>query len=144
LKEVSQFLLAHWPLSLAFLVTLVAIIFFEIRDRQSGGRRVNCTELTRLINHEKAVVVDMRDANDFGQGHIIGALNITANNLKDHQAKLSKMNSRPVVVVDNTGSQVGAMLKLLSQAGLNVYYLTGGLNAWRQDGLPLTTAVEEV
>ena len=85
----------------------------------------------------------MREASDFGQGHIIGALNINTHNLKDHQAKLSKMSSRPVVV-DNTGSQTGAMLKLLSQAGLNVYYLTGGLNAWRQEGLPVTTAVEEV
>lgn len=139
MKEIQPFLLAHWPLSLAFLMTLVAILFYEFRERQSGGKRVNPTELTRLMNHENAVVVDMREASDFIQGHILHALNITAATFKDHQASLRKQSARPIIVVDNNGTGVSPMLKLLSQEGFTVYALTGGVALWKQEGLPLTT-----
>ena len=143
MKDIQPFLLAHWPLSLAFVMTLLAIIFYELRERQAGGKRVNPTELTRMMNHENAVVVDMREASEFIQGHILHAMNITATTFKDHQAKLVKLNSRPIIVVDNNGTGVGPMIKLLSQDGFNVYALTGGLALWRQEGLPLTTVNEE-
>ncbi len=142
MDEILPFLLAHWPLSLAFLITLVAIVLYDVLERKGGAKRVNCTELTRLMNHEKAVVVDVRGAVDFMQGHIIGALNVTPETLKDHQAKLRKMTSRPIIIVDHNGNTIGPMLKLLTQEGLQVASLSGGLNAWRQEGLPLTTVDE--
>ena len=138
MKEIMPFLLAQWPFSLAFLITLVALVVLEIKDRQGAGKRVNCTELTRLINHEKAVMVDVRGAVDFAQGHIIGSINITPETFKDHHAQLRKMASRPIILVDNNGSTVGPMMKLLTQEGLTVSFLGGGLNAWRQEGFPLT------
>lgn len=142
MKEIMPFLLAQWPLSLAFLITLVALVVLEVMDRKGGGKRVNCTELTRLINHEKAVMVDVRGPVDFAQGHIIGSINVTPETLKDHHAQLRKMATRPIILVDNNGSAVGPMMKLLAQEGFTVSFLGGGLNAWRQEGLPLTTIEE--
>lgn len=142
MKEIWPFLLAQWPLSLAFVVTLAAIMFYEWRERQASGQRVDCTELTHLMNHEKALVVDARQASEFAQGHIIGALNITPDTFNDHLVKLRKSNTRPIIVVDSNGSSVGPLLKLLKPEGLTVYFLRGGLTAWRQEGLPLTTVNE--
>jgi rhodanese-related sulfurtransferase len=142
LKEVWSFLLAHWPLSLAFVLTLLAIIFNESRQRSSGGKRVSPTELTQLMNHENAVIVDIRESSDYIQGHILHAMNITVKAFNDHQSSLRKLKSRPAIVVDNNGNTVATMVKLLNQEGFTVYALAGGLISWRQEGLPLTTVNE--
>jgi rhodanese-related sulfurtransferase len=95
------------------------------------------------MNHENALVVDMRDPSEFILGHILHSMNITVGTFKDHHANLNKKKSRPIIVVDNNGTGVTPMIKLLSQEGFTVYALTGGLGLWRQEGLPLTTVNEE-
>ncbi|MBX9586472.1 MAG: rhodanese-like domain-containing protein [Gammaproteobacteria bacterium] len=142
MNDLLPFLLAHWPLTLAFVITLGTLLFFELKDRQGGAQRIDCTEMTRLINHEKALVIDVRKKEEYQQGHIISALNITPENFKDQQAQLQKAKNRPIILIDSNGSGINPMLKLLQQEGLSACYLGGGLSAWRQEGLPVTTVIE--
>lgn len=142
MKELLPFLMAHWPLSLAFVLTLLAIVFLELRDRQSGGKRIGSSELTHLVNHKNAQILDIRESADFIQGHIISSINVTEKTLEDHLGKLRKQSSRPIILVDNNGSSAGSMLKILTKEGLDVHVLAGGLAAWREEGLPLTTINE--
>lgn len=142
MKDLWPFLIAHWPLTVAFVVTLVTLVFYELKDRQGGARRIDCTEMTRLINHEKALVIDVRKKEDFQQGHILSAVNITPETFKEKISDLQKAKSRPIILVDNNGNGINPMLKLLKQEGLSAHCLGGGISAWRQEGLPLTTLSE--
>lgn len=142
MKDLSLFLLAHWPLTLAFIITLITIIFFELKDRQGGAHRIDCTEVTRLINHEKALVIDVRKKEEYQQGHILSSINITPDTFGDKKSELQKAKDRPIILVDNNGNGINPVLKLLRQEGLSAHYLGGGISAWRQEGLPLTTIVE--
>lgn len=142
MKDLLPFFLAHWPLTLAFIVTLITLIFFELKDRQGGAQRIDSAELTRLINHEKALVIDIRKNEEYQKGHILGSLNITPDTFKDKINELQKAKNRPIILVDHNGNGFHTMLKLLRQEGLSAHYLAGGVSAWRQDGLPLTNLTE--
>jgi len=62
-------------------IALVVVLTLLIQNLIGGGGgrdAVDPVRATELINHENAVVVDVRPMADFDQGHIIGAINIRA------------------------------------------------------------------
>ena len=57
------------------LTALVAggMLLWPLLRRTTGGPWVNTTRAIELINREDALVLDVRDAGDYGAGHILGA-----------------------------------------------------------------------
>jgi hydroxyacylglutathione hydrolase len=83
-----------------------------------------------------AIVVDVRNTAEWRSGHITGSLHVPLGRL------VSQMNDRPrsqsVVLVCETGSRSAIGASLLAAAGFeDVTNLTGGVAAWRREGLPL-------
>ncbi len=139
MKQFFQFLINHWLLSSIFILILLLIIYDEIRGRVQGVPRLQPHELTRLINREGAVVLDVRDSHAFMKGHIIGAINIPHTAIDANLKKLSQYKTLPLVIVSangQTGPQEGVHLK--HQGFEKIYFLAGGLAAWQEAGLPLT------
>ena len=90
-----------------------------------------------LVNDEEGVFLDLRDAGDFNQGHIAGALNIPAAKLADRMAELDKYRDKPVVLVCKMGQQAGVAGKQLKAAGFEkVYKMAGGMMEWGNLQLP--------
>jgi rhodanese-related sulfurtransferase len=81
---------------------------------------------------EQAIFVDARDASEYAQGHIPGAVNI------DWRAVPREVESLPdgmIVVYCNTGTlsaQAALAARLMGYD--NVVMLQGGLDGWRRDG----------
>lgn len=81
---------------------------------------------------EQAIFVDSRDASEYAQGHIPGAVNI------DWRAVPREVESLPdgmIVVYCNTGTlsaQAALAARLMGHD--NVVMLQGGLDGWRRDG----------
>jgi len=132
-----EFVINHWPLWLAFVALLVLLVYEELKDKLLGIKRLSPQDLTQMINRDEAVVLDIRDKATFEQGHIIGAINIIGNELDANMARLEKYKDKALVIIDGSGQsmQVAAKLK---KAGFKTYALIGGLNGWRNLGLPLT------
>jgi len=94
---------------------------------------------TEMINREDAVVLDVRPMNDFQAGHIINAINIPNNTLKNQLKQLSKHKSAPIIVACRSGAQSMAACKLLREANFEkVFNLKGGMLAWQNDDLPVS------
>jgi rhodanese-related sulfurtransferase len=105
--------------------------------RRTGGATLSTHEATLLINQQDAVVVDLREPNDYGNGHIINARNIPLSQLEQRMKDLERHKARPLIVHCENGSKAGAAAGLLRKHGFDkVYALAGGLGAWRQAGLP--------
>ena len=95
-------------------------------------------EATRLINHENAVLVDMRNDKDYREGHIVNAVHVPAEQ-NDAAGKLDKYRDRPLIVCCRSGNQSLRLCTELTKKGFaSVYNLKGGLHAWQQAGLPLS------
>lgn len=139
MKQYVQFLIDHWILWLAFVVVIILILIEEIRGRVMGVSRVQPQDLTRLINREDALVVDLRDTNSFVKGHIVNSMNIPRSQFNESISKLTKYKDKPIVFVCANGqasSQEG--LKLKKEHFEKIYSLSGGISAWQSAGLPLT------
>ena len=136
MEKILPFITRHWFLVALFIVALIWLIIEESKNK-GGGRRLSPQSMTRLINSENAVVLDIRDANAFTEGHITGAINVPASEL-DRTNCLEKYKQRSLVLVCSTGQRAStAMNKLHKQGYTKVYILAGGLAAWKNAGLPL-------
>lgn len=130
-----EFLTVHWALAGVFIGLLLALFWVESRRQ---GPAISAQQATRLINHEDALVVDLRDANDFATGHIAGARNIPLSTLSEHTELLKEARTKPVILVCQLGQHSGAAGKLLQQKGcVQVMRLSGGISGWLADKLPL-------
>lgn len=97
-------------------------------------------EVLELTEHG-SVILDVRDAADFGAGHLPGALNIgLGGQFASWAGSLIPMTS-PIVIVANADERIEEARLRLARVGLeNVLgYLAGGMNAWKEAGLELAS-----
>lgn len=114
------------------------MLLWPIIQRSRAGNMVNPAQAVMLINHQDAVVIDVRPMATFQLGHIANARNVPLADLDTKMASFPK--DKPVILSCDRGQiAVGAAAKL-RQAGLTqVSVLEGGLNAWLQAGMPTST-----
>ena len=106
--------------------------------RGAGGPWVNTLEATQLINRSDALVIDLRSAEDYAKGHILGAKNIPLAELERRKGELDKHKAKPVIMHCGDGNRAGGGVALLRKGGFaNVVNLSGGYAAWQQAGLPV-------
>ena len=140
----EQFLvfLQKSPMHMVLLATVVVsggmLIWPLVGRLVRPGQEVSAAEAVQLINRRDAVVIDVRDAAEYGTGHIAGARNIPQAQLESRLKELEKAKSKPLIVACATGNRSRAASALLQKQGYaEVYSLQGGLAAWKQAGMPL-------
>lgn len=121
------------------LVSLLAVLVaaFLVVEKRKGGNTVSQLEATRLMNADKAVLVDVREAKDYKAGHIGDAINIPFASLNAKLNMLEKHRSKQIIVVDKMGQHSGSAGKILRDKGFNVVRLQGGVAEWTHQNLPL-------
>ena len=97
------------------------------------------TDLNTLLetgNGHRPLVLDVREAWEFAQGHVPGAQLISLGELVERVGELDA--ATPVAVICATGSRSQSAAALLGQKGFEtVYNVVGGTMRWMQSGLPL-------
>lgn len=135
MEQLFEFVGNHPLLVGAFLLILALFVRNEL---VRGGRAVTPQELVNLVNRDGAVVVDVRDKNEFSEGHIVGAINVPHTALANRLAELEKYKERPLVLACKMGQHAGASGTVLRKAGFqNVSRLKGGVAEWRNQSLPV-------
>ncbi|HYQ71361.1 MAG TPA: rhodanese-like domain-containing protein [Gammaproteobacteria bacterium] len=138
INQLIEFTGNHPMLVAAFAAILAMLIGGELRQRLSGVNAVGPGEATRMLNHDNAVIVDMREDKDYREGHIVSAVHTPASN-SDAVQKLEKFRDRPVIVYCRSGqTSAGFCRKLHKQGFPSVYNLAGGVLGWQKAGLPLS------
>lgn len=110
----------------------------------AGGVRagaVNATGAVQLINREKAVVVDVRDAAEFAAGHVTGAKSIPLDDLEAKLPSALKNKALPLILVCASGARSGRAVAIAKKLGYEqAQSLGGGLKAWKDANLPIEKA----
>lgn len=76
-----------------------------------------------------AVLVDVRDPDEYAHGHIDGAVNIPLGQLRAATASFD--TARTVALICHSGARSASAQKLLSAAGFDTVNLVGGMSRWR-------------
>jgi hydroxyacylglutathione hydrolase len=83
-------------------------------------------------------ILDVRELDEYEQGHIPGAQHIFVGHLQDKLGELDFQKSRPVIVVCSVGHRAGLGVSILRRGGYeDVRNLLGGMSAWNQLNLPI-------
>jgi rhodanese-related sulfurtransferase len=115
----------HPLLAGGLVLALIVVAGYELRQRAASAFAVAPNEAIRLVNGG-AVLVDLRSANQFKDGHIAGA------------KALERLAAKTVVLYCDDGMTTAAAQRTLARAGAkSVFSLRGGLGAWKQENLPV-------
>lgn len=107
-------------------------------NRIRGIKEVDSTAALQLINHKDAVVLDVREPDEYQAGHVLNARLIPLGKLKERIAELEKHKDQPIVVVCRSGNRSGTACAMLGKQGFTqAYNLAGGMMAWQKASLPV-------
>ncbi len=138
MQDIIFFMQHHLGLSIAFVATLVLLMIVQFIKQKGEAAQVSPAQLTQLINRENAVIVDIRSASLFADGHIIGSISIPLTELETKIKKLEKSKAKPIVIVCMLGQESQRASAILTKHGmLNIRTLQGGIDAWRKADMPL-------
>jgi hydroxyacylglutathione hydrolase len=85
---------------------------------------------------EGALVLDVREPDEYGAGHVPGALHVPLGDLPGRADALPK--DRPAVVYCGIGERSATAASLLERAGAGeIISVKGGFRAWKKSGLPV-------
>jgi molybdopterin/thiamine biosynthesis adenylyltransferase/rhodanese-related sulfurtransferase len=91
----------------------------------------------RLDGDRPPVLVDVRERNEWNQGHIPGAVLIPLAELEDRVGKAAPDRSRPVILYCARGNRSAFAARTLEELGYeDVVSIEDGFNAWAERGYP--------
>jgi rhodanese-related sulfurtransferase len=139
MEQLIEFAGNHLFLVGAFVVVLALVIKAEYEHQSGRANQLDPTAAIRLMNNDEAVVLDVREAADFNNGHIKNAKNIPFTSLKGQLDNLLKDREKPVLAYCRSGNVSGKACRILKGSGFsNVHNLAGGILSWQDANLPLT------
>ena len=106
---------------------------------QEAAKALSEAEVAAIKSPEKAIsVIDVRTPAEFAGGHIKGAQNVDIAS-PDFQKDLAKLDPTKTYLVHcAAGGRSTRSLGVLNKLGFkSIMHLDGGLNTWKEAGLPL-------
>jgi sulfur-carrier protein adenylyltransferase/sulfurtransferase len=107
---------------------------------------VNAARARDLLASDSYAIVDVRERDEWAEGHVPGAVHIPRGNLESRIEAAVPDRSTPVVVYCASGSRSAFAAKSLEELGYeNVVSLSGGFTDWKRNGFPfdLPQALDE-
>lgn len=96
-----------------------------------GFQCISIEKAAEIIQNENPVIVDIRDAGAYAQGHISEAILLTDENVDEFIAKTNK--DKPILCYCYHGhSSRNAAAFLVEQGFENVYSIDGGYEEWKK------------
>lgn len=133
-----QFIQSNIWLVLIALASGIMLLWSLVGNRLRGVKEVDCAGALQLINHKEAVVLDVREADEFGGGHLLNAKHIPLGKLRERVGELERQREKPLLVVCRSGQRSATACAVLGREGFaQVYNLSGGVMAWQKANLPL-------
>ena len=131
------FLIENWYLFLVAAVSGGLLVWPMLNEAKTGAGKVSAAEAVRLINREKAVLIDVSEPAEYAASHAGGSRNIPLAALESSPA-LPKNKALPVLLMCPTGSRSARAVAALKKLGFEQSHaVAGGLAAWRAANLPV-------
>ena len=128
----------NWMLFAVLFISGAMLLYPMVQRRFSSTREVGTLRATQLINHDNAVLLDVREPKEYDGGRLPKAIHIPLSQLGSRGQELAKLTGRPVVVYCERGTRSRLAGGTLAKQGFaDVYSLIGGFRAWKSAGLPV-------
>lgn len=133
-----SFVQNNWLLILVLLLSGAMLVWPLIQRRFSPMKEVGIADATRLINREDALLLDVRETQEYEGGRLLNAVHIPLSQLEGRAGELGKFVQRPVIAYCTSGNRSRGAGTALARAGFTqIHSLQGGYRAWKDAGLPV-------
>jgi rhodanese-related sulfurtransferase len=104
--------------------------------KSAKHREIGPAELKALLDQGQALVIDVREPEEFAAEHIAGAVNLPLSSFDP--ARLPAADGKTVILQCAGGKRSGMALDRCAEAQAAIdTHLAGGLGAWKSAGLPV-------
>ena len=122
------------------LFAVVSVVFILMSSCTIGQTKndIELDEFEKKMASEKYLLVDVRTAEEFSEGHIKGAINIDylAENFSIEIQELELES--PVLLYCRSGNRSSKAMKIMNELGFKeVYNLEGGIKGWISSNNPV-------
>ena len=125
-------------LVVAIVLVSLMLIHSLVGEKLRGYSSVSPTESTQMINRDDALIIDVRESNEYSTGHIINSVHIPLSGLKSRLKELEKHKTQKVILACRSGHRSSQACATLKKEGFDqVFNLRGGVMAWESANLPL-------
>ena len=135
--SILAFVEKNWMLVTVAFVSGAMLVWPLVQRRFSPMRELGTLGATQLLNRD-ALLLDVRETNEYEQGRLPNALHIPLSQLAGRIGEVKAKHDLPVIVYCASGRRSRMAGATLAKAGFkDVYHLSGGMAAWRGAGLPV-------
>ncbi|VTU14754.1 MULTISPECIES: rhodanese-like domain-containing protein [unclassified Variovorax] len=134
-----KFIVDNWLLIVIALSSGGMLAWPMVRGANAGS--LSAQGAVHLINRERAVVVDVREPDEFAAGHVTGAKNVPLEQLEARLPAAVKNKSVPLLLVCATGARAQRAVATARKLGYEqAQAVAGGLKSWKAANLPVEKA----
>jgi len=113
-----------------------------LQQTRSEISEIDATHARERIESGEPVVLDVREQDEWDEGHIPGAVHVPRGHLESRIERLAPDAARPVVVYCSQGNRSVFAAKTLEELGYeDVVSLAGGFTDWKRNGFPVQLQV---
>ncbi len=134
-----KFVIDNWMLISVAVASGGMLLWPAVQGATASG--LSTAMAVQQINRERAVVVDVCEADEFATGHVGGAKHIPLGQLEQRLGDMVKNKTVPLILVCGTGSRAARAAGIARKLGYEkAQPLAGGLKAWKEANLPIEKA----
>src|SRR5258705_3146002 len=106
-------------------------------EARSSIKAIDIDQARKMIEQPGTVLIDVRESDEWRQGHIPQAIAIPRGFLELRVEEKVPDHKTPVILQCASGTRSLLAARTLKELGYeNVYNMTGGFNSWKDRGLP--------
>jgi len=124
------------------LFAVVSVVFILMSSCTIGQTKndIEIDEFEKKMASEKYLLVDVRTAEEFSEGHIVDAINIDYL-FENFSVEIQQLDlETPVLLYCRSGNRSSKAMKIMKELGFKeVYNLEGGIKGWILENNPVIT-----
>lgn len=138
MNQLISFASQNTILVIAIIVVSLMLIHSLVGETLRGYSSISPAESTLMINRDDALILDVRENNEYSEGHIINSVHIPLSSVKTRISELEKYKNKKIIVACRSGHRSANACATLKKEGFeHIFNLSGGVMAWSNASLPL-------
>lgn len=110
-----------------------------VAEAKKNVQEISPQDTAAALKNSDALLIDVRDPDEWQEGHIAGATNFSRGTLELEIEEAAPDLSTPIITQCGGGGRSALAAESLQRMGYkNVKSMAGGFKAWKAAGLPAT------
>lgn len=111
-----------------------------VQEAKKSVKEFSAAEVQQRLSSPGTLLIDVREPDEYRQGHIAGAVNIPRGMLEfkiSNEPALQQLDRALIVYCKTSGRAALSVVALQTMGFINVTSLAGGFDAWAAGNLPV-------